>query len=275
MATTLDALRGEWALVTGASSGIGEQFARQLAARGLHLVLVARREERLRALAEDLVQRHGVQVRVLALDLAREDFLPVLASATADLHIALLVNNAGFGASGRFLEQPVARDLEMLYLNCRAPLLLTHHYGPAMRARGKGAIVFLASLVGHMAVPRMSHYAATKSYDLLLAEGLAHELEPAGVSVLALCPGETVTEFSEVSGLRRGKGMAADAVVREALAAIGRRRHLVTGAGNRLLVFLARILPRRTMNGVMAGGAAQVHDRRRGDREIRDENDKD
>ncbi len=256
---TIDAFTGEWALITGASAGIGEVFARKLAEKKLNLVLVARREDRLRVLAEDITQKTGVTVRILAIDLSREDFLPALAAATNDINIAVLVNNAGFGISGRFLDNSLTRELEMLHLNCRAPLVLAHHFAPIMRARKKGAIIFLASILGHAAVPRMSHYAATKGYDLLLAEGLAHELAPSGISVLALCPGETESEFSAVSGMRPSRGrMSAEAVVDLALASIGHRAHIVPGLPNRLLVFLARLLPRRAMTNVMARGAASL-----------------
>lgn len=259
---TINDLAGEWALVTGASAGIGEVFSRELAQRKVNLVLVARREDRLRALAEDIRRANGVEVRIVSLDLAREDFLPTLVASTADIHVALLVNNAGFGLSGKFLDNPVSRELDMLHVNCRAPLLLTHHYAAKMRDRGKGAIIFLSSILGHMAVPRMSHYAATKGYDLLFAEGLARELEPAGISVLALCPGETESEFSVVSGMRPGRSrMTAASVVGLALEAIGNRRCVVPGLSNRLLVFLPRLLPRRMMSEVMARGAASLQQR--------------
>lgn len=254
----IDDYAGDWALVTGASSGIGEVFARQLAAKKINLLLVARREDKLRELAQALVKEHGIQARIAPLDLAREDFLPALAELTRDITVSVLVNNAGFGLSGRFLENDIARELEMLHLNCRAPLLLTHHYAAAMKARGKGAIIFLSSILGHMPVPRMAHYAATKGYDLMLAEGLARELEPAGVSVMALCPGATQTEFSDVAGLHIRKQMSPDEVVSLALSRVGQSRYVVPGAGNKALAWMPRFVTRRWMTDFMARAAGSL-----------------
>lgn len=254
----IDDYAGDWALVTGASSGIGEAFARQLAAKKINLLLVARREEKLRELAQSLVRAHGIQARIAPLDLSREDFLPALDELTRDINVSVLVNNAGFGLSGRFLENDIARELEMLHLNCRAPLLLTHHYAAPMKQRGRGAIIFLSSILGHMPVPRMSHYAATKGYDLLLAEGLGRELESSGVSVMALCPGATQTEFSDVAGLHIRKQMSPDDVVSLALARVGKSRYVVPGAGNKAMVWLPRLLSRRLMADFMARAAGSL-----------------
>ncbi len=132
---------GPWALVSGASSGMGAAFARQLAAKGLNVVLVARREERLRALSEELKRSASAQTRVVSADLTRDDFIPRLAEATEGLEINLLVNNAGLGVTGEFLANDLGAELGMLHLNCRAPLLLTHHYGRMMRARQRGGII--------------------------------------------------------------------------------------------------------------------------------------
>lgn len=247
---------GPWALVTGASSGIGEQFARQLADRGLNLMLVARREERLRALAEELRARAGIEARVASVDLGTEDFLTEVERATEGLEIGLLVNNAGFAVTGDFLDNDIGAEEQMLQVNCRAPLLLAHAYGRPMRARGRGGMIFLGSAVGFTAVPTWSHYAATKSYDMLVAEGISNELRKAGVDVLALCPGTTRTGFQEESGTSDLLALEPKDVVRVGLRSLGRRTTVVPGLVNKLNVLSTRLLP-RALNRIAFGGVVR------------------
>ena len=186
---------GPWALVTGASSGIGEAFARRLAEVGMNLVLVARREDRLRKLAEDLQSQHSVSTRVVPVDLSQDNFLSVIEQATADVSVGLLVNNAGIATTGKFLDNDLGSELALLHVNSRAPLILTHCFGRSMRQRGRGGIIFVASTVAFAGVPAMSNYAGSKAQALVLAEGLAKELRNDGISVLALCPGPTRTDL--------------------------------------------------------------------------------
>src|SRR6516162_6540984 len=129
---------GQWAVVTGASSGIGEAFARQLAETGMNLVLVARREDRLKKLADDLQGAHSVNVRVVSADLSHHDFMPPIEQATADLQVGLLVNNAGIATTGKFLDNDLAEELALLHVNNRATLILAHHFGQPMRHRRRG-----------------------------------------------------------------------------------------------------------------------------------------
>jgi len=215
---------GPWALVTGASSGIGEAFARRLAEFGMNLVLVARREDRLRKLADDLQGHHSVSTRVVPIDLSCDDFLPAIDQATADVQIGLLVNNAGVVTSGNFLDNDLDSELTLLHINNRAPLILTHHFGRAMRQRGRGGIIFLTSTVVFAGVPMWSNYAASKAYDLVLAEGLAKELHDDGVSVLALGPGPTGTEFWP-SGSDAGSAMQPATVRGRRFAQAGPKNH--------------------------------------------------
>jgi hypothetical protein len=239
---------GPWALVTGASSGIGEEFARQLAARGLDLVLVARRNDRLEALAEQLRAEHKVRTRVAAVDLSRRDFLPNLQAATDGLEIGLLVNNAGVGYSGRFLDHDLERELAMLDVNCRAPLILAHVFGRPMRDRRRGAIIWVSSILGYMPAPFAANYAATKAYDLFMGEALWYELRDSGVDVLVLCPGETKSEFHRVAaGYDRSGGMPVGPVVAAALTKLGRTPSVVAGWSNRALISFQRLLPKRAM----------------------------
>ncbi len=239
---------GPWALITGASSGIGEEFARQLAARGLSLVLAARRKERLDALAEGLVRAHGVEVRVVAIDLARRDFLPEIEQATQGIDVGLLVNNAGFGDKGRFLDSDIARQLEMLDVNCRASLVLAHAFGRKMVAHHRGGIIFTSSTAAFQGTPFTSHYAATKGWGLQLAEGLACELRSEGVDVLALCPGPTDTEGPRRTGVDPAKipvkMMATQPVVAAALKGLGKKAIVIPGVVNNVAYAAVRLAPR-------------------------------
>jgi uncharacterized protein len=238
---------GPWALVTGASSGLGAEFARQLAVDGLSLVLVARRTAPMEALATELKAKHGIEVRVLGADLSREDEIDRLLAAVEDLEIGLLVNNAGFGVTGDFLDAPIERNLELLHLNCRAPVTLSHALGRKMRDRKRGGIVFTASLAAWQAMPGWTLYAASKNWDLMLAEGLHFELKEHGVDVLALCPGATRTEFGDIaraSNVFKKNAMNPPEVVAAGLAALGHTTHVVTGWQNKASAALTRLMPR-------------------------------
>ncbi len=246
---------GPWALITGASSGIGAEFARQVAAQGLNLVLVARREARLRSLARALEAAHPIQVKIIPVDLTALDFLPVIQQATDDLEIGLLVNNAGVMPTGRFLDHNLEDEVRQLDLNNRAPLILAHHFGRKMAERGRGGILFLASMVAFQGTPSVAHYAATKAFDLVLAEGLHVELKPAGVDVLAVAPGFTATELADeldFSGLPI-KPMRVEPVVRAALRALGRRSLVIPGWQNRFLVWMGKHLLPRPANTAIFG----------------------
>ncbi len=220
---------GEWALVTGASAGIGAELARALAAEGLSLVLVARREDRLRALAAELEREQRVATRVVAVDLAAAGGAEQVADAVADLEIAVLVNNAGFGYAGRFDRQETPRLCEMVQLNCVAPVVLTSRLLPSMRARGRGAVIFTGSVSGRQPLPLHALYSATKAFDLFLGEALWGELQGSGVDVLVLEPGSTETEFQQVAREVPHPGADARAVAQAALDALGRQPSVIPG----------------------------------------------
>lgn len=235
---------GPWALITGASSGIGRKFARQVAARGVSVVLVARRAERLDELASELAIRHGIAARTVSVDLCADAFLEPIRTATTGLEVSLLVNAAGFSVTGPFLDMEPDRMTRMLNLNCRAPMMLAREYGPPMRARRCGGIIFLTSVTGFAATPQWSLYAATKAFNLLLGEGLAAELRSAGVDVLSLAPGTTRTEFLANAGISDFLAMEADEVVAQALKQLGRSDVTVPGRFYALGIFATRFLPR-------------------------------
>ncbi len=236
---------GPWALVTGASAGIGEEFARQLARLGLNLILIARRKQRIDDLARQLELASKIQVKSIAMDLSRPDFLPSLVSAIGSVEVGLLVNNAGFGVAGKFLDHELERELALIDVNCRALLILTHAFGRQMAQRHRGGVIFVSSVSGFIATPFEAHYAASKAYELFLAESLGYELKQDGIDVLALCPGATETEFHVVAGLRRVAGMPVAPVVELAIKTLGRKPVAIPGWHNRLLVFLLKLTPRR------------------------------
>jgi len=236
---------GPWALITGASAGIGAEFARQLAQLGLNLVLVARRRDRMENLARRLESENKIQVMSVEADLSRPDFMPAVEKATQSIEIGLLVNNAGFGIAGRFLAHDLERELALLDVNCRALMILTHVFGNQMARLRKGGIILVSSVSAYIATPFEAHYAASKVYELFLAEALRYELAPAGVDVLALCPGVTDTEFHEISGSRPIGAMRVQPVVKLALNKLGKKPVAIPGLHNRMLVGFLKCTPRR------------------------------
>ncbi len=240
---------GPWALVAGASEGMGAEFARQLSARGCKVLLVARRAEALADVARTL----GTEARCLTLDLAAPDAPAALAQATADLDVGCVVLNAAFAAMGPFLELPLEEAQRALDVNVRTPTAVAHHFAPRLVARGRGGLVFLSSLTAFQGSPYIATYGATKSYALSLAEGLWYELRPRGVDVLAVCAGATATPNMLRASQVAPPGMQQPAeVVREALDALGTRPLLIPGAFNRLASFvMRRLLPRRATIAIM------------------------
>jgi hypothetical protein len=233
------------ALVTGASSGIGEGFARALAREGMPVVLAARRGDRLRALAARIEAEHGVATRVVEVDLARPDGAGALADAVADLAIDVLVNNAGIGDAGRFDTRDEARLLELVQLNCAAPLVLTRRLLPAMRARGRGAVVLTGSLAAKQPMPLHATYAASKAFVGHLGEALWAEALGTGVDVVVVEPGTTDTEFQAVAGEVAHAGEPVERVVAAALDALGRQPSVGVGWWRWLRSTLGmRLLPR-------------------------------
>lgn len=243
---------GPWAVVAGASQGLGAEYATQLAARGVHLVLLARRADALAALAADLSAQYGIQARTLALDLARDDMGEVVAAETAGLEIGLLVYNAALSVIGPFYERPLADHLTEIGVNCRAPLTLGYLLGQVMRARGHGGIILMSSLSATMGSALIANYAATKAYNMVLAEGLWEELRGRGVDVMACCAGAVSTPNYTASGPQASRGtMTPRAVVAETLAALGHHPSFIPGRGNRLAAFALRRLPRRMTISLM------------------------
>lgn len=258
--------RGRWALVTGGSAGIGETFARALAQRGMNLVLSARREDRLRALAEALALEFRVHVHVVAADLSKPGAAGVLWMEASDGRpIHLLVNNAGFGLKGEFHALPASRQVEMIKVNCVAPLELAHFALRDMRGSGEGgAIINVASVAGFLPIPTLATYAATKAFMMSLSEALAEESRSAGVRVVTVNPGPVRTEFQSVAGTHVNEKTLGvrtpEQVVDAALARLEAGGGTVTpGLSNRLSAVLARAAPR----GLVVRAAKAVYQRLR------------
>jgi short-subunit dehydrogenase len=242
---------GPWAVIAGASEGIGAAFARALATRGLNLVLVARRAQPLVALASELEARHKVSVQPLSLDLGEPESVAELLNVTSDREVGLLVWNAALSVMGPFLDQPLDAHLAELEINIRSPLRTIHALGSRMVARRRGGIILLSSLSGMQGTALIANYAATKAWNRVLAEGLWWELGKNGVDVLACVAGATDTPGYRSSAPAPGSDgtvpvQSPDAVAAQALAALGKRPSIITGMKNRLAAaFLARVLPRK------------------------------
>lgn len=249
---------GSWALVTGASAGIGMAFAKRLAGEGLNVGLVARRADRLTALAAELGRRHGVQTRVVPEDLALPGAADRIADRMRDVEVGVLVNNAGFSAVGRFDRVPREKIVEMIQVNCVAVATVAHAFLPPMRERRRGAMIILASVAGYQPLGLAAIYGATKAFDLMLGEALWVENRDCGVDVLAVSPGPVETEFQTVAGEAPHPGASPESVVDEALAALGRQPSVITGGTlNKMRTWSIRLAPRsqvaRIAIGVMRG----------------------
>lgn len=240
-----------YALVTGASSGIGAAFAEALAARGHDLVLVARSEEALAAKADELANRHGIRAVPCPLDLASDNAVARMTAALAadGIHIELLVNNAGFGTQGRFDRIDAGRDHEQLQVNVVAVVDLCHALVPAMVTRGHGAVINVGSMGGFQPAPYLAVYGASKAFVLSFSQALAGELENTGVHVMALCPGPVMTPFFDVLGSTDaavGQKLTAAQVVAIGLRGLDKKKRVVVpGLQNKITANLARVLPRR------------------------------
>jgi short-subunit dehydrogenase len=241
-------------LITGASAGLGAEFARQCAARGEELALAARRRDRMGALAREI----GGTVHIFEADLAREGAAAsLIAELEAEgLEVGTLINNAGFGLAGKFADRPLPRLSEMIDLNCRTLVELCHSVLPGMRERRAGAICNVASTAAFQPGPNMAVYYATKAFVLSFTEALHHELKGSGIRVSALCPGPTESEFGEVAEsrsptLERMKGPA-DAVVRAGLRGLDRNKAVVIpGLANKVTAQASRFLPRASMRRIV------------------------
>jgi hypothetical protein len=250
MSTDFAKRYGPWGLVAGAAVGLGAEYARQMAARGLAVVLIDRDADPLEATARDIRAAHGVEVRTLALDLAGADIADVVVARTAGIEIGLLVYNAAIGTVSPFLEISASNIQAVIDVNCRAPLFLTHALVPSMVTRGRGGLILMSSMAGNFGAAQLTIYAASKAFNLIFAEALWAELRGRGVDVLAVQPGQTRTPGWQASQPPEMQGpgplvMEPEEVVTEALAALGSEPTLIPGEMNRQSAQLLAGLPRR------------------------------
>jgi len=243
-------------LITGASSGIGAAFARKLAKRGRNLLLVARSEDKLIALCNEVGRLSGIRAQYVVMDLTEADAPARLFEEThkRELQIDMLVNNAGFGSMGDFARLDLALELEIINLNVKSLVELTHRFLTPMRERRQGTIINVASTAGFQAVPFMATYAATKAFVLSFSEALCEENRPHGVQVMALCPGVTDTNFFAASNIERPPMRTVqtpEEVVSAALRGLGRKKSIVvSGWTNWFMVEAERVVPRALVTRV-------------------------
>jgi hypothetical protein len=255
---------GGWALITGASSGIGHHFARAIAAQGVNCILVARRLTRLNELATALQEEYGVQTISVDLDLMEPSAVETLLVATRHIVVSILVNNAGVGYAGPFATRDAQRMDDLITLNCRVPVALTRAYLPPMLEQRRGAVIIVSSVLGMLPGPYDSVYSASKAFDLFFGESLWAELRGTGVDVVTVCPGPTRTEFfisegrteDESAPLTKNADDPAD-VVGLALKALG-KRPVAAPFYTSSKGALARFLPRRTVASIMRYAMKQV-----------------
>jgi short-subunit dehydrogenase len=241
---------GPWAVVAGASEGIGASFSTKLAERGFNLVLLARRAAPLEELAGTLTAAHGVEARAHSLDLGSPEVVSELQAATEGLDVGLLIYNAAYSPIGAFIDIDVEQHVKAVDVNVLGPLRVSHYFGRRLAERGKGGIILMSSMSGFQGTAMVANYAATKAYDTILAEGLWYELGQRGVDVLGCIAGATLTPNYESSTDRiptstLARPMKPDDVSEQALADLGRRPSGVSGRKNRFAsVLLSRLLSR-------------------------------
>ncbi len=246
MKTLIDKKKfGPWAVITGASSGIGKEFARQLAASGLNVILVARRLSLLEEIGHKLEEEFGIQYRVIEADLASEDFLGKIEKITSDLDVGLVICNAGAGSTGKFLESEQSYQMSVIRLNVMTNFILIHHFGQKLAKRGRGGVVLVAAMWASSGVPYLSNTAATKAYLISLGQALNTEFKKLGVNVTVLLPGPTDTPAVARLGINPKdtpmKLMSVEQCVSEGLKALNANRSIqIPGRMNR---FMTAIIP--------------------------------
>lgn len=249
---------GTYALVTGATSGIGKAFSKQLAEKGLNLILVARREKLLKNLARELESKHKIKLLPIVLDLTSDNAIHTLDEATKDLNIGLVIPNAGMELHGHFLNNSVAEQSKLAKLNMIIPMQIAHIFGTRMAIQKRGGILFIGSTFGFQSVPYFANYAATKAYILTLSQALKVEMKKNGVDVTVLAPGLTKTPMTTtMSGMNFKKmpitEMSAEEVAKKGIESLGKKSLKVTGIWNNILDFMGKYTTPRFILANMFG----------------------
>ncbi|WP_431158257.1 SDR family NAD(P)-dependent oxidoreductase [Winogradskyella poriferorum] len=258
---TVDRLKkdyGNWALVTGATSGIGKALATKLAEAGFNLVITGRRETQLNSLSTEFFDQYNVESIPIVGDLSRKEAVDSLLEETNHLSIGIVILNAGFGTSGKFVNSDIQNELNLVDLNCKAVLQMSHHFCNKMKDETrKGAIVLLSSMVAFQGVPNAANYGASKAYIQSFGEGLARELKPFGIDILCAAPGPVKSGFADRANMNMGMSLLPEDIAIPIIKAIGKKSTLLPGFLTKFLVYSLRLLPRwgkiRVMEKVMGG----------------------
>jgi short-subunit dehydrogenase len=244
MKTTFKNTYGEWALITGATSGIGKALAMEIAKKGIKIILVARRRLELEETALEIAKKHQVETCVIEADLTEKDGVKNVINETGKLNIGMLVLSAGIENNGSFIKSDIETELKVIDLNIISTIKLTHHFAQKMEAQKKGGILFVSSLTAHMPSPFFSNYASTKSYILNFGSSLYAELKSKGIDVSILSPGVTNTPMSEKTGIdwtkTKVQTMDAKTVAEETIKNFGDKLSIIPGKGNRIMAFMAK-----------------------------------
>lgn len=236
---------GEWAVITGASSGIGREMALIIANKGINTVLIARNESELNDLSLEIEKSANVKTKVIVADLGSEKEVYKVITQCADLEVGLLINSAGYALTGEFVDNSLDDELNMLNVNLKAPLILTHHFAKEMKKRKRGGVVFLSSIMALAGASKWANYNATKAHNLLLSEGIAGELKKDNIKVIALIVGPVKSKFQERSNTQSPFfAMSPQRVAKYGLWMLLCRRTYVVGFINKLIVLSTRLNPR-------------------------------
>ena len=248
---------GDWAIVTGASSGIGLELATQLATAGFNLVITSRHVDKLQDVEEQLKVNSNIQIKIIASDVSNKEGIDKIIQATQGLNVGLLVVSAGYGTSGNFIDSSLHNEINMLTVNCEAVLSLTHYYSQQFVQKKRGGIILMSSMVAFQGTPYAANYAATKAYVQTLAEGLGVELKPHNVDVLAAAPGPVESGFSQRANMKMSMSLTPQQICVPILKALGRKTTVLPGLLTKILVYSLRTVPRwgkvKIMAKVMGG----------------------
>ena len=248
---------GPWAVVTGGSSGIGKELSLRMAESGLNIILVARNLESLEKTKYEIENLYPVNTQFIQADLSTSEGIATVLKETQSHKIGLLVNSAGFGTSGLFIQSDLMQEQNMLSVNCASVLTLTYHFIQRFKIKKRGGIIFLSSIVGFQGVPNAAHYAATKAYIQSFAEALAIECEPDGIDVLSAAPGPVHSGFADRADMDLGSALKPEDIGIPILNALGKKTNVYPGMLTKILTYSLKTVPRwakvRIMNLVMSG----------------------
>ncbi|HEX5001705.1 MAG TPA: SDR family NAD(P)-dependent oxidoreductase [Bacteroidia bacterium] len=251
---------GQWAIITGASSGIGLELATQLAKAGLNLVINSRQLARLQQVERNLKSLSTIEIKIVASDVSETEGINKIIEASKGLNVGLLIVSAGYGTSGNFIDSSLHSEINMLRVNCEALLSLTHYYSQQFVQQKRGGIIVMSSMVAFQGTPYSANYAATKAYVQTLAEALAVELKPKGVDVLTAAPGPVESGFGQRANMKMSMSLTPSQVGVPILKALGRKSTVLPGLLTKILVYSLRTVPRwgkiRIMEKVMGGMTA-------------------